>query len=63
MVRIVKNELNVELKSVPKFIGIFEHFYDDSIYRVLSTYSVNLTYEYEMEETLNLITDYYSEYQ
>mgnify|MGYP006091057591 FL=1 len=63
MVRIAKNELNVELKSIPKFIGVFEHFYDDSIYRDVSTHSVNLAYEYEMEETLNLTTEQYSEYQ
>ena len=61
MVRIVKNELNVELKSIPKFIGVFEHFYDDSIYWVLSTHSVNLAYKYEMEDTLNLTTKHYSE--
>ena len=48
MVRLAKNELNVELKSIPKFIGVFEHFYDDSIYRDVSTHSVNLNYEYEM---------------
>ena len=60
MVRIAKNELNVELKSIPKFIGVFEHFYDDSIYRDVSTHSVNLVYEYEMEETLNLTTEQYS---
>ena len=46
MVRIAKNELNVELKSIPKFIGVFEHFYDDSNYRDVSTHSVNLAYEY-----------------
>ena len=63
MVRIAKNELNVELKSIPKFIGVFEHLYDDSIYRVLSTHSVNLAYEYEMEETLNLTIEQYSAYQ
>ena len=63
MVRIAKNELNVELKSIPKFIGVFEHFYDDSIYRDVSTHSVNLAYEYEMEETLNLTTEQYSGYQ
>ena len=28
ILRIAKNELNVELKSLPKFIGVFEHFYD-----------------------------------
>ena len=63
MVRIAKNELNFELKSIPKFIGVFEHFYDDSIYRDVSIHSVNLAYEYEMEETLNLTTEQYSEYQ
>ena len=63
MIRIAKNELNVELKSIPKFIGVFEHFYDDSIYRDVSTHSVNLAYEYEMEETLNLTTEQYSDYQ
>ena len=62
MVRIAKNELNVELKSIPKFIGVFEHFYDDSIYRDESTH-VNLAYEYEMEENLNQTTEQYSEYQ
>ena len=46
MVWIAKNELNVELKSIPKFIGVFEHFYDDSNYRDVSTHSVNLAYEY-----------------
>ena len=63
MVWIAKNELNVELKSISKFIGVFEHFYVDSIYRDVSTHSVNLAYEYEMEETLNLTTEQYSEYQ
>ena len=63
MVQIAKNELNVELKSILKFIGVFELLYDDSIYRVLSTQSVNLAYEYEMEETLNLTIEQYSAYQ
>ena len=37
MVRIAKNELNIELKSIPKFIGVFEHFYDDNVYRDVLT--------------------------
>ena len=60
MARIAKYELNVELKSLPKFIGVFEYFYDDNIYRVLSTQSVKLAHEYEMEETLNLTTEQHS---
>ena len=50
MVRIAKNELNIKLKSIPKFIGVFEHFYDDSVYRDVSTHYVNLTYELEVDK-------------
>ena len=63
MARVVLNELNIELKSVPKFIGVFEHFYDDSIYKDVSTHYVNLAYEYEVEETPDLPTEQHSEYQ
>jgi len=34
MARVALNELNIELESIPKFIGVFEHFYDDSIYKM-----------------------------
>ena len=50
MARIAKNELNIELKYIPKFIGVFEHFYDDSVYRDVSTHYVNLTYELEVDK-------------
>mgnify|MGYP006425444539 FL=1 len=63
MARIAKNELNIELKYIPKFIGVFEHFYDDSIYKVVSTHYVNLAYEYEVKEVLNLPTEQHNEYQ
>ena len=63
MVRIVKNELNIELKFMPEFIGVFEHFYDDSIYESVTTHYVNLAYEYEVEEVLNLPTEQHNEYQ
>jgi len=63
MMRIAKNELNVELKLMPRFIGVFEHFYDDSIYQDESTHYVNLAYEIEIEETLNLPTKQHNEYQ
>ena len=63
MARIAKNELNVELKYIPKFIGVFEHFYDDSIYENVSTHYVNLAYEYEVKEVLNLPTEQHNEYQ
>ena len=63
MIRIAKNELNIELNITPRFIGVFEHFYDDSIYQDVSTHYVNLAYEIEIEETLNLPTKQHKEYQ
>jgi len=63
MARIATNELNIELKYIPKFIGVFEHFYDDSIYKDVSTHYVNLAYEYEVEEIPNLPTKQHSEYR
>ena len=62
MLRIAKNELNIELKLIPRFIGVFEHFYDDSIYHGLSTHYINLAYEIEIQETLNLPTKQHNEY-
>ena len=63
MVRIAKNELNVELKSMPKLIGVFEHFYGDSIYPDASTHYVNLAYELEVKQSPDLPTDQHSEYK
>ena len=63
MIRVAKNELNIELKLTPRFIGVFEHFYDDSIYQDVSTHYVNLAYEIKIEETLNLPTEQHNEYQ
>jgi len=63
MMRIAKNELNFSLKLTPSFIGVFEHFYDDSIYQDVSTHYINLAYEIEIEETLNLPNEQHNEYQ
>ena len=63
MARIATNELNIELKYIPKFIGVFEHFYDDSIYKNVSTHYVNIAYEYEVDEIPDLPTEQHSEYQ
>jgi len=63
MVRIANNELNLELKYAPKFMGVFEHFYGDSIYKNVSTHYVNLAYEYEVQEIPDLPVDQHSEYQ
>ena len=63
MSRIAKNELNIELKTKPKFIGVFEHFYADSIYNDVSTHYVNLAYECEVKEIPNLSNKQHSEYK
>jgi colanic acid biosynthesis protein WcaH len=63
IIRIVNNGLNISLKLLPKFIGVFEHFYDDSIYKDVSTHYVNLAYEIETEETLHLPTKQHNEYK
>jgi colanic acid biosynthesis protein WcaH len=63
MARVALNELNIELKFMPKFIGVFEHFYDDSIYESVSTHYVNIAYEYEVEEAPDLPTEQHSEYK
>ena len=63
MSRIARNELNIELKTTPEFIGVFEHFYDDSIYDNISTHYVNLAYEYQVEEIIDLPNEQHSEYK
>ena len=45
--RIGKLELDIIIDGSPKFIGVFEHFYDDSIYQNVSTHYINLGYEIE----------------
>jgi len=57
------NELNIDLKSTPEFIGVFEHFNDDSMYENVSTHYVNVAYEYEMKETPDLSTEQHYEYK
>ena len=63
MARVAKNELNTELQSTPEFIGVFEHFYDDSIYENVSTHYVNIAYEYQVEKIPDLPTEQHNEYQ
>jgi colanic acid biosynthesis protein WcaH len=62
--RIAKTELNIELKLTSKFAGVFEHFYDDGIYKDVSTHYINLAYEVDINnEMLNLPTEQHNEYQ
>lgn len=63
MKRIAKDELGVEIDTEPKFIGVFEHFYGDSIFEDISTHYVNLGYEIEIGETSNLPKEQHSDYK
>ena len=63
MARVALNELNIDLKSTPEFIGVYEHFYGDSMYEDVSTHYVNIAYEYKMDETPDLPTEQHSEYR
>lgn len=62
IVRIAVDELNFTLKFMPSFLGVFEHFYEDSIYQDVSTHYVNLAYEIEIEEALILPNEQHNEY-
>ena len=63
LVRIAKVELGIELTSTPKFIGVFEHLYDDSIFDLVSTHYVNLGYEVEVSALDALPKDQHNEYR
>jgi colanic acid biosynthesis protein WcaH len=61
--RIGKVELGIIINSNPKFIGVFEHLYDDSIFDAVSTHYVNLAYEIEVSGLEDLPTDQHNEYR
>ena len=61
--RIAKVELGVELASTPKFIGVFEHLYDDSIFDHVTTHYVNLGYEVELSSLEALPKDQHDDYR
>jgi colanic acid biosynthesis protein WcaH len=62
--RILKEELNINKKIDDKFLGIFEHFYEDSFFEEnISTHYVNLAYLVEFDSiTDNLPLKQHSEY-
>ena len=61
--RIGKQELDIMIDSNPQFIGVFEHRYDDSIFRDVSTHYVNLGYEIEVSGLEDLPQEQHSEYR
>ena len=61
--RIARAELGLhELPTRPVFLGVFEHFYDDSVFEGVSTHYVNLAYRLDVGELNHLPTDQHSEY-
>ena len=61
--RIGKVELDIIIDGSPRFIGVFEHLYDDSIFDDVSTHYVNLAYEIEVSGLEDLPTDQHNEYR
>lgn len=61
--RIAKTELGTELITVPRFIGVFEHLYDDGIFDHVSTHYLNLGYEVEAPALAGLPTEQHDDYR
>lgn len=61
--RIGKLELGIIFENNPKFIGVFEHLYDDSIFEDVSTHYVNLAYEIEVSGLEDLPADQHNAYR
>lgn len=62
--RIFQNELGFELPSETEFIGIFEHFYNDSFVEDgISTHYVNLGYEIKVSHIQDLPKEQHSCYK
>ena len=61
--RIGKLELDIIIDGSPRFIGVFEHLYDDSIFDAVSTHYVNLAYEIEVSGLEDLPKDQHNDYR
>jgi len=59
--RIAKEEANIKKIQKSKFIGVFEHLYDDSIFEDVTTHYINLGYEIEASVE-NLPNEQHSQY-
>ena len=61
--RVAREELNLTLEQEPMFLGVYEHFYEDSIFDDVSTHYVNLGFEIEVKELSSLPKEQHVEYQ
>ena len=62
--RILKDEIGYELKhDKAHFLGVFEHFYDDSVFGdEISTHYINLAYELKINDLKEILKAQHSEY-
>ncbi len=60
--RIGKLELGIIIPDSVKFVGVFEHFYDDSIFEHVSTHYLNLAYETDISELPDLPKEQHDAY-
>jgi colanic acid biosynthesis protein WcaH len=56
-------ELRIKMNGKSEFIGVFEHFYENSYFDHISTYYVNLAYKYRVENIKDMPNEQHSEYQ
>jgi colanic acid biosynthesis protein WcaH len=63
MARIASDELGLKLKTIPEFIGVFEHIYNDGIFEDVSTHYINLAYGYNVQKVDVLPHEQHCEYK
>ncbi len=63
LMRVAKEELGITLDEKAKFLGVYEHFYHDSIYPDVDTHYVNLGFEIEAKSLDTLPKVQHSEYR
>ena len=61
--RISMEELRIKMNGKSEFIGVFEHFYENSYFDDISTYYVNLAYKCRVENIKDMPNEQHSEYQ
>jgi len=61
--RISMEELRIKMNGKSEFIGVFEHFYENSYFDDISTHYVNLAYKCRVENIKDMPNEQHSEYQ
>lgn len=61
--RIAEIEIGIRLDQTPRFIGVFEHLYEDAIFEDVATHYLNLGYEVMLSSLDKLPQDQHDEYR